>query len=323
MIKVDTLLRLLTRAYRKKSRAALINDVQHWSKDHAREALITDETYAAYKVNAAVQCHIGTALVLLEYLSSHRTLIKDTTAAKSAQDACIKLLRHSKKRRFDRSAAQEPSVEGSNVDRASGAYVLIRVESQLAKLCQELLVLEPAEKNEKVRHATLIGSSIVMRGHWHLFGSSVYVNTVGYRVGHEPDFITISFLRPDNNDDLTSGVLTGLTTKNREPVTMCVVLIRIRNFDPSLYTVSDLSDVDLTREFAASVPRRLSTKQKGLLDDVHKEIFGEDQNAKRWWFEQRIINPSDRYIAGIRGHEALSQLISPGLLKFCQRERRE
>ena len=151
-----------------KSRAQLVDDVQNWASVNAREARLTRETYNGYKERDQTEAHLAVALVIQEYLHAHSRLVRNSTAAKRVNNACASILRKSRKQRFERSAGQEPSVDGIQVNRHSGAYVLFRMESNIGKICQELIILSPGENKEKVRHATVVGRNLIVRGHWHL-----------------------------------------------------------------------------------------------------------------------------------------------------------
>lgn len=320
MVQVDRVLLLLQRAFRTKSKVSVIKRIEDWAPAKAREALLTHETLAGYRTNAKIECHVGPALLFLEYLIAHRTSVRDATAANTAQRACESILERSRKRRFERSAVQEYAVEGSVINRHSGAYALIRMESRIGQLCEELIILCPPEGNEKARHACLIGRNLIMRGHWHLVGSSIYVSGVGYKPRHQPDFMTVSFSKADLEADIMGGVLTGLTTEHREPVTMSVIVTKIRDFEPSFARIVDRSDPEIIRNFVAVVPKRLAAVQRGILDEVHDQVLSEQPKGQAWWFEQKVINPTDAFVAGIRAREDWPRLVLPGLVKFLSKK---
>jgi hypothetical protein len=319
MVQVADLLDNLTVALGRKDRDSLIDDIQQWAKTHGREGHLTDETYKNYKSDPNKAAHLAVSLLVLEYLISHERQIKNKLRAQKVRAACSALLASRQKQRFERNAAQEPSADGAAVDRDSGAYALCRMESDIANLCQELVVLAPSEGAERVRYATLIGRNVVMRGHWHLFGFSLCVTAAGYRAGHKPDLMTIAILRSEGGTDLTGGVLTGLTTQNREPVTQSVIIKKIPDIDPNLLHVGNRSDAEIIRQFCAVVPQHLTLRQRKLFAEVHNEIFGDSMPTPESWFDQKVINATERFVAGIRDREDLSRALFPGLLRFCNR----
>jgi hypothetical protein len=317
---VKDMLQSLRSALKVASTADILDWIEKWSQEHGREGTLTHETFAAYRGDGDTECHLGAAVLLLEFIDFHLLRIRDKSAAERVRRDCYSVIERSRKRRFDRSGAQEPSLDNAAINRLGGAYALIRYETFIDDLCQELMILCPSEGKERVRYSVHLGQNVIMRGHWHVLGSSICVSGVGYKEGHQPDMTTICFSTSDLKNDVVGGVLTGLTTEQREPVMMATVVIRLSEFDERLKELTNGSDARLLKEFSRLVPPKLGGAARRILDEIHNEVFPKrgGQRAMRW-FEERRIGPSDHFVAAIRRRGEAMRLVVPGLLRFSSR----
>jgi hypothetical protein len=320
-ILVEDLLKLLGRAVGSRNRNELIDSIRDWAEENSREASLGRETFNGYKTKAHTEAHWAVLLIIREYLHAHIHEMRDRAAANELELACRERLTSAltRKARFERNPGQEPKFDREEIDRNSGAYVIFRRESENFDMRHDLLVLKPSEGRQATRYAFLIGQSIVMRGHWHLFGSSLYISGMGYDLAHKPFFMTISF---SPQDDVSGGVLTGLTTKGRDPVTMSVLVVKV-DFDRSIFDVGDLSDTQILKEFKRAAPPKLTEKQLEFFETIHKKQFGKALDHDDGWFAQKILGQEDRFVSRIRGDPGLNGAISPSLLNFCKKQDRQ
>lgn len=197
-------------AFPSKNQEELIDEIQAWSEASGREGTLSKETFQKYKKKAAqTVAHFQISLIIREFLHGNKSRIKNEAAADRVEQLCRSVLERTKtkQKRFERNPGQDLSADSSSIDLNAGAYAIFRYESDFANLCQELIILSPGEGQEKTRYAVLIGRTVVMRGHWHQFGPSLYITGLGYEKRHKPYFMTIAF---SGGHDISGGVLTGL-----------------------------------------------------------------------------------------------------------------
>jgi hypothetical protein len=305
---LDDLRLCLSRRY---SPIKLIDAVQTWAGENGREAMLSADTWNSYRDNAGIEAHLPTVLILAEFFNSQP--VKPGKAASRFHDKSSAVLRAGRAQRFQRSVGQDPLLRKEDVDRRAGAYVVFRVESEHGNPCQELVLVHPAAGKARARFATIIGRNLIVRGHWHLLGNSLYVAGLGFRAGHLPDFLTLSFLE---SDEIAGGVISGLGTSRREPVTMSVVVMKLPDINYNLGNIGDQSDAVLIKEFRAAVPRMMTKRQKVFFDQVQKEVYGDDLARREQWLAQKLITSADPFVACLRSRD-MKDIIDPGLRRFC------
>jgi hypothetical protein len=298
-------------------RGELLESIQKWSEREGREAVLTRDTYAAYKADPKVKPHLATILVFLEYLAAHSSQARDKQAAMRAVRSCRAYLLEARRKRFDRGLVPDTSEHVSALQAHAGIFALCRFESEIADVYQELLVLAPPKTTDRTRYATLIGRDVVIRGTWTTIGSAICFSGIGFRNKHRPEPVTISIAKDETGTDITGGVVSGLTTQEREPVVMPVLGVRIREFDKGIYDVGNCADIEIISRYRASVPKTLSKPIRDILLEADKEVGRRGFSEGRSWFEQRIVSGSDRFIAVIRGRTEAAVLIEQGLKSFC------
>ncbi|WP_375414992.1 hypothetical protein [uncultured Bradyrhizobium sp.] len=291
---------------------SLIDAIQKWAVVSSREASLSADTWTGYRHSAAVEAHLPTVLILAEYFYSHPT--SKNRSASIFQNICSDMLTVGREGRYQRTAGQDPALRNKEVDRRAGAYAIFRVESEHGNPCQELLLVHPAEGKSRVRFATVVGRNLIVRGHWHLLGSSLHVSGLGFRHGHLPDFLTLSFLEADQ---IAGGVLSGLGTSRQEPVTMSVVVTKL-DLRGNFQKIGDLSDAMLLDKFRKFVPRMMTKRQRTFFDRVHQEVYGTAPVKPDVWLAQKLITSSDAFIRALRGSENFLKMIDPGLRRFCE-----
>ena len=288
--------------------------VEGWSSLHCREAHHTSETWDNYRKNPRKAAHLSIVLILLEYRLANADTIKKDAQAKEFDRLCSTILQRARKQRFERNVGHDLSLRSEDIDLRSGAYVLFRQESRFRRPCQELALLAPAEGAEKARYALIIGHNLIIRGQWHVAGASIYVAGVGYREKHTPDFISLAFLEADQ---IAGGVLSGLSTSRREPVTMSVILMKLENTPLQVFQTLDCSDVELLAKFRdCGIPRLISAKQRKILEEIHADAFGRTELKQESWFQQKIMTSDDQFVTGFRSRENVHRVIDKGFRKF-------
>jgi hypothetical protein len=323
MIQLQRVLGALAQAFAV-DKNTLVDRIQKWDKEHGREAALTPDTYHNFKTRQSQKAHLQTAIVFLEYLANHSHSIKKKNAAEAAREMLLKQLEVSKKNRFERDIGHDHTIDAATIDRFSGAYALCRVESQTRRPSQELVVLSPAKSHEKTRYATYVSHDLIIRGRWHVLGPAIYVEGLGYRPGHQTDYMNLSLARSESVNVL-GGFLTGLATANRDPVTMSVLAIKIENIDSSIFQIGDNSDPELIAEYAAVIPRTMDASIWKIFEDTHNKLVEIPEYKSRLsqttWFDPKFINATDLFVAQISGVGDPSRLVMPGLTKFCQKKR--
>jgi hypothetical protein len=126
--------------------------------------------------------------------------------------------------------------------------------------------------------------------------------------------LTLSFLEADQ---IAGGVLSGLGTSRREPVTMCVVVTKL-DIEGDFRSIGDLSDAALIEKFRDAVPRMMNKRQRTFFADVHREVYGQDLTKPDHWLAQELITSSDAFIRNLRSRENFAEIIDPGLRRFCE-----
>jgi hypothetical protein len=322
VIQVQEVLDELAKAFRVAA-PTLVDRIQQWDTEgrHAREATLTKETYHAYKSGLPHKGQLSAVIIFLEYLAAHSDQVKNPSAAHRLRANLLTHLESAKQTRFERNVGHEPFVEAGQIDRFSGAYALCRIESNTLIPCQELLLLNPSKKRERTRYAAFVGHNLVVRGRWHLLGSAIYVEGLGYRPGHQPDFLNMSLAR-GTDPNVLGGVLTGLATANRDLLTMSVLAIKIDDVDSALFDIGTNCDPEIIERFNAVVPKEMDDQCWQAIWHVHQEVFQraehQDRLAQSSWFEPKIIGVTDPFVAHVRSIHPLSRLIMPELLEFCQ-----
>jgi len=307
MPRVDAILSSMKVALRSPSVAALLNDIEEWAIYYARESMVTRETFASYAGNARTECHLAAAILFLEFLEASEHKIRNTTAAEHARSACQQVLVRSRKRRFDWTGTQDPARDNASINRSSGAYAVLRVESHFAELNQELLVLCPSRGKERERYGLLIGRNVVIRGHWHLFGATVCLTGVGFGMRHRPNFVTLSFPAAEPTD-LMPGLVT-LQSEDRTPVALRALIVPLSEYSRHVGKLVDLSDSSILQQFGKLVPMRLPRGRLGNLRD----------DRSQGWFSEQRAEPGDRFVAAIRGTVGEPRKLFPELVRFCGR----
>jgi hypothetical protein len=326
MIEVQRLLTELAAAFGI-NRLTLIDRIQKWEREHGREASLTPEGYNNLRTRRGQQAHFLTAIILLEYLAAHSSAVRDNkkrTVFRRVRTTLLTQIRASRKSRFERSIGHDHKIDAAAIDRFRGVYAFCRVESQTGHPCQELIILSGSKGTERTRYATYVGHNLIVRGRWHLLGPTLYVEGSGYRPGHQPNFISLSLPCRDNPNVL-GGVLVGLASANRDPVTLCVLAIKILDFDQSLFDIGNYSDPEILQEFCATVPRTMSEAVWRMFERVHNELAETPEYKARLvqssWFAPRFINASEPYVSRISGMQDLSRLVMPELARFCRKKR--
>jgi hypothetical protein len=315
-ISVNELLQDMTKAFRL-SRSDLLDSIQRWSETEGREAVLTRDTYAAYKADPAVRPHLATVLVFLEYLATHLSRAKDTQAATRAVQSCRTFLQEGRRKRFDRGLVPDVSEHASMVVAHAGVFALCRFESEIADVYQELLILAPPTPADRTRYETLIGRDVVIRGTWTTMGSSIYFSGIGFRNKHRPEVVTITIAKDETGTDISGGVVSGLTTQEREPVVMPVLVVRVRAVEKRIYEIGNYADMEIISRYRALVPKTISESIRKILIEADQEGVQRRSHEAVGWFGQRIVSASDRFIAVIRGRAEAAILIEPGLISFC------
>jgi hypothetical protein len=324
MIRVQTVLAGMARAFREPP-ASLVDRIQRWEREHGREAALSSEAYHNLKIKKGQAAHFQTAILFLEFLVANWSSVKNRTAARRVRAILSSDVASSRKRRFERDMGHDSKSDSVSIDHFSGAYALCRIQSQTNLPCQELLILSPAKGRERTRYATYVSHNLIVRGRWHLLGPALYVEGVGYRAGHKPDFMSLSLpCREDIN--ALGGLLIGLATANRDVVTMAAFAIRIDQIDESLFAIGDRSDAEIIEQFTRAVPAELPATRWKRFEAAHKRLNENNPDyrarlSQANWFSPKFINAADPFVTHISGIAELARhVILPGIRTFCRRK---
>jgi hypothetical protein len=306
---------------------------------HGREGHVIRDTYDAWRSQVAEETQrrrqagrpqpdesashkgprLAAALIIQEYLAANSTKVKNTTAAARVRSACAAIASDGRKQRFEK-LPHDTNVDAATANSRHGVYVLIRWESFINSLVQELVILSSPRGREKLRHATVIGRGAVLRGHWNMFGATLHMTAAGYRAGHRPEFVAMAFSLGDSLDHAIGGVLTGLTTDGRVPVTAQVLAIKIDEPRDGVLSLGDMADPYLIEQFCKLAPASgMDAAYVNMIKEMYDQVrTGEVRMSS--WFEQRIVGPTDNFVARVH-QESIRKLVHPKLFKFVTARR--
>jgi hypothetical protein len=76
-------------------------------------------------------------------------------------------------------------------------------------------------------------------------------------------------------------------------------------------------------EFSQAAAPELTDEQLKFFETIHMKRFRESLDDDDGWFQQKTVTQKDTFVSDIRGDDGLEGVVSPELLKFCKKQRRQ